>query len=135
MQKNSLVRTIYLYLFSLVGLALITIGIVRFVDLALKVYIFKKAEQAETYRQMPAAIPSKAMDSGSAERLKVDEDLVKQWEQDYKTWREEQSKIDYLSSSRQQTASNSLAMIIIGLPLYLYHWRIIRRETKEMVFR
>ena len=35
-----LIRTIYLYLFALLGLALLTIGGVRFVDMGLKAFVF-----------------------------------------------------------------------------------------------
>lgn len=62
-KPRSLIRTIYLYLFALVGLALLTTGTVRFVDMGLD-------------------------------------------------------------------ASINLAMILVGLPLYLYHWQIIGRETR-----
>jgi len=51
MEKHSLVRTIYLYLFALVGLTLLVIGTVRFVDMGLKAFVFTKAEQAEKVRQ------------------------------------------------------------------------------------
>ena len=42
-----LIRTLYLYFFALVGLILATIGGVRFVDMALKAFIFTKAEERE----------------------------------------------------------------------------------------
>jgi len=32
---------------------------------------------------------------------------------------------------RQSTASNSLAFIIVGLPLFLYHWWLIQKEKKS----
>ena len=47
MKKHSLVRTIYLYLFTLVGLALLIISGVRFLDMGLKAFIFTKAEEEE----------------------------------------------------------------------------------------
>ena len=40
-----LIRTIYLYLFALVGLALLISGSVRFVNMGLKAFVFTKAEQ------------------------------------------------------------------------------------------
>ena len=44
MNKYPLIRKIYLYLFALIGLVLITIGCVRLVGLGLKTYIFTKAD-------------------------------------------------------------------------------------------
>ena len=40
-----LIRTIYLYLFALLGLVLLTIGSIRFVDMALRAFVFTKADQ------------------------------------------------------------------------------------------
>ena len=45
-KHHSLVRTIYLYLFALVGLALLTIGAVRFVAMGLKAFVFTKADMS-----------------------------------------------------------------------------------------
>ncbi|TSD01120.1 MAG: hypothetical protein Athens071426_706, partial [Parcubacteria group bacterium Athens0714_26] len=59
--------------------------------------------------------------------------LMESWLENYKRWQGEESKIDYLASRRQKDASINLAMIIVGLPLYLYHWLIIKKETKEQL--
>lgn len=50
-----LIRTIYLYLFALLGLVLLTIGGVRFVDMGLKAFVFTKAEEEVRliYDQVP----------------------------------------------------------------------------------
>ncbi|MEK7195457.1 MAG: hypothetical protein AAB655_02060, partial [Patescibacteria group bacterium] len=49
MNKYPLIRKIYLYLFSLIGLVLITIGTVQLVGLALKALIFTKADKFYEY--------------------------------------------------------------------------------------
>jgi hypothetical protein len=68
MEKHSLIRTIYLYLFSLVGLTLLIIGSVRFVDMGLKAFVFTKAEEEQSlYSRQPAPMP--------IERIKEVEDL------------------------------------------------------------
>lgn len=36
---------------------------------------------------------------------------------------------------RQRELSGSLSMIIVGLPLYLYHWNIIKKENKDKKFK
>ena len=33
--------------------------------------------------------------------------------------------------NRQREFSGSIAMIAVGLPLYLYHWRTIQKENKK----
>ncbi len=139
--KHSLIRTIYLYLFALVGLALVVSGTVRFIDMGLKMFVFTKADDIEKVQQKyygPAfSVPFPAEkiqiygESTSTELTETERATLKSWLANYKKWQEEESKIDYLTSQRQKEASNNLAMILVGLPLYLFHWRIIREETRE----
>lgn len=135
-QKHPLIRTIYLYLFALVGLALLTIGAVRFLDMGLKAYVFTKADDPERiqrgyYYGLPIPVEKVTVLETSADLTTEEIASVKSWIANYQKWQEEEAKIDYLASRRQRDASINLAMIIVGLPLYLYHWRIIRRETKN----
>ena len=135
-----LIRVIYLYLFALLGLVLLTIGGVRFVDLGLRTFVFTKADEVERLaRKMPPLTPVKIQDLGKTEKagqkkvcLPEDEKVaLEQYLKDYKNWKEKESKIDYLASRREKNISFNLAMILIGLPLYLYHWRLIKREAKN----
>lgn len=137
LEKHSLIRTIYLYLFTIVGLALLVIGSVKFIDMGLKMFVFTKAEEPERLQQMyyyptPVSSISKLETYQDSEELTTEEkETLKTFLANYKDWAEKEAKIDYLVSNRQKQASNNLAMILVGLPLYLYHWRIIKRETKE----
>ncbi len=99
MEKHSLIRTIYLYLFACLGLVLLTIGGVRFLDMGLKAFVFTKAEQEQRYDVSP---PSS-----------------------------DEPEVSYVTVRRHRDASLNLSLILIGLPLYLYHWRTIKKETKN----
>ena len=35
------------------------------------------------------------------------------------------------SRNRQRQTSNALAMLIVGVPLYKYHWKLIKKEDKK----
>ena len=45
---------------------------------------------------------------------------------------EEQKKFDEQNreAKRQRTAANSVAVIIVGVPLFAYHWRIIKKDQQ-----
>jgi len=141
MKHYPLIRTIYLYLFALFGLVLLTISGVRFVDMGLKAFIFTKAEEEQRliYQQIPIpySVPriekfQQEIEEEKEVCLSEEEKVnIEQWLADYKDWKEKRSKIDYVIARRHREASLNLAMILIGLPLYLYHWRIIKRETKN----
>ncbi|MDO8424630.1 MAG: hypothetical protein Q7S70_01675 [bacterium] len=148
--KNPLVRAIYLYLFTIIGLVLVSIGAVRLANLGLKMFIFTQADQQINYGLRPST-PVIAVKPNGQEV--TEEDLISavqkcqdkcelteaqktqldSWMQDYKKWQEGEGKqqIDYRNQQRQQDASGAIAFILVGLPMYLYHWGIIRRETKE----
>ena len=51
--------------------------------------------------------------------------------QNYKEWEEQSEVVDPITSKRHRDASINLSLILIGLPLYLYHWGFITRETKS----
>ncbi|HHE76902.1 MAG TPA: hypothetical protein ENL27_02895 [Candidatus Parcubacteria bacterium] len=133
-----LIRTIYLYLFALLGLTLLVIGGVRFVDMGLKAFVFTKAEEEERliYKTPPMApIGEKRLEDVENQKDFCLSDKQKaefeMWLKDYKNWKERMSKVDYVTSRRHRDASLNLALILIGLPLYLYHWLTIRKETKN----
>ena len=58
----SLIRKIYLYLFSLIGLVLVVIGCVELVNLGLKAYVFTSADQYYSY---PVAAPVEPTDKNA----------------------------------------------------------------------
>lgn len=135
MSRYPLIRTIYLYLFALLGLVLITIGTVRFVNMGLKIFVFTQAEQDQYTRYKEPPMP---YGLSPFEKAKTDESLsegeraqVKAYLEEYKQWKEQRDKVDYRLVQRHQDASMNIALILVGLPLYLYHWRIIQRETKD----
>ncbi len=140
MEKYPIIRTIYLYLFALIGLAMLAVGFARLIDLGLKVYIFTKADVQDYSYRMPPAPPTPYVDQNlkSAECLSnskcnlTDEQkqLIKNWLDDYRAW-QSSPKIDYRTSQRHTEASNSLSLIIVGLPLYLYHWLVIKQDIKR----
>lgn len=132
-KRHSLVRTIYLYLFTLVGLALLIGGGVGFINMGLKAFVFTGAEEEQrlSYKQPPMIYSLERIeelqdDEGFSEDERA---AIKRWLQDYKQWEEGVSKINYVDSRRQREAASHLAAIMIGLPLYLYHWGTIKTEV------
>lgn len=101
-------RLLYLYLFSFVGLIITVIGSIQILDLGLKTFVFKVSEYS--YYAEPVISPD-----GKTTGLSVEEQNRRnQMEQD---------------NQRKRQLSNSLAMIVVGIPLYLYHWQTIKKES------
>ena len=116
----TLIRRIYLYLFSFIGLILVIIGCVQLVNLGLKAYIFKAADQYYSY-PVPTPVSADGNMKGTTTSVPTTPtDAQLQAYQDEQT-----------NSNRESTAANAIAMIIVGVPLYYYHWRVIQKDKEK----
>lgn len=108
------IRLLYLYLFSFIGLIISVIGCIRLIQLGIKVYIF---EGADMYTSIPYEVASP--DGKTIGLTAADRELqIKNQEQENKR-------------QRQREVSESIAMLLVGIPLYKYHWNTIKKENKS----
>ncbi len=131
----SWIRWVYLYLFALLGLVLITIGSVQLVGLGLRAFVLTEADAEMRMHYVPE--PPLRMAPERLERLENDTTLdpatiraLRQWADDYERMEEVRATIDPVKSRRQRDAAGAIALLLVGLPLYFYHWRIISRERQ-----
>lgn len=109
------IRILYLYLFSFVGLLITVIGSIQLVDLGIKTFIFKDADRyVNTYESVPNI--KDGLVNTSTEEAK----LIKQQRDDAEKINNERNK--------QRQMATSLSMILVGAPLYFYHWKKIQKE-------
>ena len=78
------------------------------VNLGLKTFVFKDVDKYEIY---PTILEKEGMQVEDQEEMMA---------------RQERES----TRQKQREFSNSLAMIGVGLPLYLYHWKTIQKEAK-----
>jgi hypothetical protein len=109
------IRLLYLYLFSFVGLLITIIGSTNLVSLGLKVYVFDNADvqDYQDIKPVPARV-SEGMELPPQPEIS---------EEDKQAIIHREAK-----KRRQREVSNSLSMIIVGIPLYFYHWNTIKKE-------
>lgn len=135
--SRSWTRMVYLYLVSLIGLLLITIGGIRLLDVALKALVFRQAEADERlgYIQppMPYALERVERTQGidSVAFTAEERATLRQWLEEYRRWETQRNAVDPIVARRQRAASSSIAMIVFGLLIYPYHWRRIRKDAEE----
>lgn len=106
---NINLRLLYLYLFSAVGLIIVVFGSIQLVNLGLKTFIFKEADVYEIY-------PST--------NIKGELEVISEQEQKDRQTRE-------LNRQRQRELANAVSAIVIGLPVYAYHWTTIQKESRK----
>ena len=108
------IRLLYLYLLSFIGLLITVVGSIQILDLGIKVYVFKWADRYNVPITTKIDLSGKEVTLSDAEK-------------------EEQTKFQNEETSRQRQVqlSSSLAMLLVGLPLYKYHWGLIKKEDKK----
>ena len=144
--KNPIIRTIYLYLFALVGLIMVVIGFSMLINIGLKTWVFTKADEQPQYASMPVppVALEKPTDVKTVESLVICSDKcsltddqkvqLNQWLKDYQDAQNNQklqNSFDYRTQQRQRDAAQAIAFILVGLPLYLYHWAVIKGDVKK----
>jgi len=154
MSTKNTIRTIYLYLFSLVGLTLTIIGAVMMVNIFLKTYIFKQANYNNIY-SYPEKPPYLLAEYNDIELKKIEaiknkdteaqlkltetqKQQIENWLIDYEAWKvREEKRIkaeetrDYTKEENQRNMATAISMIVIGFPVYLIHWLFITRDLKN----
>lgn len=117
--KGSVIKNIYLYLVSFVALMMIVFSVADLLNTLLKTYIFT---QADNYSYPMVACAEKAAPGQSAidpaECERQQEGNIKQ---------QEQSRI----ANRQSSYVRDLSMVVVAIPLFAYHWHIIRRKEEN----
>lgn len=113
--KISVLKKVYLYVVSLISLGMVIVACVSLINLGLKAWIFTKADSTNYPIACPA-VEMPAMPSG-AQPVPCDQTA------------QNQQVHDQLIASREQEASRDIALLIVGLPVFFYHWRLVRKET------
>ena len=107
------IRRVYLYLTSFIGLILILIGATQLVNLGIKTYILTKADDnyyAPCEQPVPASPDVKSIPNATSKA-----DCDKQ-------------RSDQRTATRQAEAARSIAFVIVGAPVWLYHWSKVKSE-------
>ena len=128
-----IIRTIYLYIFALVGLIIVITGSIRAFTMGLEVFVFKDVDkQTRINYSQPTSVPyieglKNIQEDGSF--TEEEKTAIKEWLADYEEWKTESDGFNYIDGQRQKEAASILANIAVGFPLYLYHWLLIKKET------
>lgn len=120
--KAAIIKTVYFYLVSLIGLMMVVFSLADVVNIGLKTWVFPKADLNE-YKQ-----PTCAVTVMKDPNLKETED---QYAMRMKSCEESYVNEDEARAIRnQRDAVRDISMIVVGVPLFLYHWIIVRKEQK-----
>ena len=130
--KTILIKNIYLYLVCFVALMMVVISTGELIQLGLKKYVFTKADQdyynypvtdcgAPVKGPQPALAPVPAMPEVGAKLPTKEECLAREIIA-------KQQAEDNRSAQRQRDLVRDISFILVGVPLFAYHWGVIRKK-------
>ncbi|MCX6781159.1 MAG: hypothetical protein NT003_03555 [Candidatus Magasanikbacteria bacterium] len=119
----TIIRNLYLYVVSAISLFMIVFALVSLVNLGLRTWIFPKADDNYYSAPMgqPACVPSKdgtVVCPTAADQAKIDA-------------QNKQAQADNAQAQRQRDLVQNISFLIVSLPLFTYHWMVIRRDRAE----
>lgn len=131
--KIKMIRNSYLYLVALAGVVIVMIGGIILINTGLKYFILGVENLSTDYSWRvqgcydPTYMPAPVKEGGVAYDKPVE-----------KTAEETQKCVEKMTESAKLTGkveakkdlSLSLAMLIVGLPVWFYHWRTIQKDHK-----
>lgn len=108
------IKKVYLYLVSLIALVILVIASIILINLAIKTWVFPKADDNYFVGYCPT-MTEKTPDGSniSQPRECTDEQYAK----------------NQRTSQKQRNAAQALAMIIVASPVFFYHWKLARKEA------
>lgn len=126
-QPKKVIKSIYFYLVSFVALMMVVFSTADIINIALKTWVFTKADN-ERYYSPPCEPPVYPIERGAKVPAPVFDKAAceKQTEENKKN--EEANRV----ARKQQSVVRDLSMILVGIPLFLMHWRIVRRKDENL---
>ncbi len=134
---KNIIRNIYLYIVTLIGLVMLVIALVDLIQLGLKTWIFTLADQQDTYQSIPTTpygiknISTTNLQNATSTNLTIeDRQAFEQWKNDYQNWETNTKNIDQKKAQKQRDAVRDIALLIVGLGLFLSHGYVVRKDRK-----
>lgn len=126
---NTTFKNVYLYIVSIVGLVTVVVGTVSFLNLGITRLLGVTTPQWSTSPEVTCQdryagnYPSIPMDAnGALSRQPTEEEVTACIEKQTK------QQQDQYENETKRTLAWSLAAMLVGFPIWLYHWGIVRKQ-------
>ena len=121
------IKSLYFYLVSFVALMMVVFSTADTINIALKTWVFTAADK-DMYYMPPCAVQLETTDRPPVKTMPATsvEDCEKQNELNLK--QQESSR----TAQKQRDVVRDISMIVVGIPLFLIHWRIVRSKEENL---
>lgn len=113
--KVALVKTLYLYLVSFVALMMLVISAVDVLNIVLKTFVFTKADSYTYYPSATTCVPGATTTYDGKDCATAEQEARKS---------DEENRV----SQRQRDLVRDISMLVVGIPLFAFHWRLARKK-------
>lgn len=137
--RYKVIRYIYMYLVTAISIVLIIVASIGLIKLVLEEYVFDVKTWEEINGQMKPyeceeGVLFAAYDDGSGVKVPravnlTDEEKQKKME-DCRVEYDERIKLQSVNEVKRSLV-NWISMLVVSVPLYLYYWGIIQKESKK----
>ena len=120
-EKFMIVKTIYFYLVSFVALMMVVFSLADVINMALKTWVFPKADNLSYYYAQPACDILAVKGDPNIKPLSTEECDKQKADADKRA-------ADDRIAQRQLSAVRDISLIVVGVPLFAIHWWMIRKK-------
>jgi len=134
--QGGVVRSSYFYFVALGALIMMVVSSGILINAGLKTWLLPEAE--DNYDKYEIVSPSMVAEESQginsiincAEKCELSEEtlaLANGWQDDFQNWQD----AGYSYNNVQRQAAGSIPYILLGIPLFWYHWQVVRGEKKK----
>ncbi|MBI4128374.1 MAG: hypothetical protein HY459_04920 [Parcubacteria group bacterium] len=125
MRSKGSLKALYLYLMSAIGLAVVTIGSITLVKVTLDSFILPTNNFVfRCEDNFPRPVPVEGTDKNALA-------VPSEEERQAQIKRCEEDQVRQRTFQRNSAYNTSIAMLVVGVPLFLYHWQLVKRQKEE----
>ncbi len=128
--KGRIIKSLYFYLVCFVALMMVVFSFADTINIALKTWVFTAADKDTYYMPNVCTAPQPMAPEVKGDLSRAPVMSVEECEKQNKISSEQQetSRI----AQKQRDVVRDISMIVVGIPLFLIHWRILRNKEENL---
>jgi len=121
-------RKFYFAVASLGSLLLVVISLVSLLQLGIATLLKTQSQNMGNQPPNPQSYTGDILKGGELTRSQ--RESMADWQTDYTKWRKEQRDFDWATNAKKEQIAMSLAFFLVGLPIFIYHIRFVKKEKE-----
>ena len=130
MPKSSIIRSIYFYAVSIISLFMIVFSVSSLINLGLKTWVFTQVDRpAQCVPGVGTVYPGSYAAPIAPDKIGTVNAPTGPTQAECD--RQNKTSADQQISDREREAVQDFSLLVVALPLFLFHFKIVQKEWKE----